>query len=115
MAKLLNPFIDKILWQSPPRTIGQYQWRAIVYTLPARYGSGLKRFHFQFRRASAFGSAPELWTDAHDFPGYARYLPNKGLPKELSSIRERYKDDINPVMGIMPANKGAQLSFDLAS
>ena len=115
MAKSLNPFIDRILWASPARTIGQYQWRAIVYTLPARYGSGLKRFDFQFRRASAFGSAPELWTDSHDFPGYARYLPSKGLPKELSAMRARYEDDINPVMGIMPANKGAQLSFDLAS
>ena len=114
MAKSLNPFIDKILWQSPARRIGQYQWRAIVYTLPARYGSGLKRFDFQFRRASAFGSAPELWTDAHDFPGYARYLPNNGLPKELSSLRERYEDDINPVMGIVPKAKGAQLSLALS-
>ncbi len=114
MVKSLNPFIDKILWQSPARTIGQYQWRAIVYTLPVRYGAGLKRFDFQFRRASAFGSAPELWTDAHDFPGYARYLPSYGLPKELAAMRARYEDDIDPVMGVMPKAKGAQLSLALS-
>jgi hypothetical protein len=114
MARATNPFIDKILWASPSRTIGHYQWRAIVFTLPERYGRGVKRFDFQFCRASAFGSAPELWTDAQDFPGYARYLPHKGLPKQLASLRERYEESIDPVMGYVPQNKGAQLSFDLA-
>lgn len=113
MARLANPFIDKIVWESPSKTIGRYQWRAIVYTLPARYGTGLKRFDFQFRRISTFGSAPELWTDAQDFPGYARYLPYNGLPKQLAALRGRYEDDIDPLMGIVPQAKGAQLSLDL--
>ena len=114
MGRAVNPFMDKILWQSPGKTIGEYQWRAIVFTLPARYGVGLKRFDFQFRRISRFGSAPQVWTDAQDFPGYARYLPFNGLPKQLAALRERYEDDIDPVMGVASQIKGAQLSFDLA-
>lgn len=114
MARAANPFIDKILWESPARTIGQYRWRAIVYTLPARYGKNMKRFDFQFRRASTFGSAPEIWTDAQDFPGYARYLPNRGLPKQLAGLRARYEESIDPVMGIVPQKRGAQLSLALS-
>ena len=114
MARGANPFIDTILWESPARTIGQYQWRAIVFTLPERYGQGMKRFNYQFRRASTFGSAPEVWTDAQDFPGYARYLPNRGLPKQLQAIKERYEQSINPIMGIAPKETGAQLSLALS-
>ncbi len=86
MAYMSDTFIDKIIWQSAPIRIGNYEWRAMRYTLPERYGKGLVRAAYQFRRIGQFGAAPELWTDSHDFPGYARYLPNYGLPKRLKKL-----------------------------
>lgn len=86
MAYMSDAFIDKIIWQSAPLRLGKYEWRAIRYTLPERYGKGLIRAAYQFRRISKFGAAPELWTDSHDFPSYVRYLPNYGLPKQLKKL-----------------------------
>lgn len=84
MSRTTRVFIDEIIWHSAPRQIGAYQWRAVTYTLPARYGAGLKASAYQFRRISQFGSAPEQWTDIRDFPGYARFRPHNGLPEALS-------------------------------
>jgi len=115
MARLDDAFIDRILWYSPAKRIGAHQWRAIVYTLPSRYGVGLTRLGFQFRRAGSFGSAPEVWTDGHAFPGYARHLPFNGLPKSLKSLVETYRSDIDMHLGVAPPAKGAQLHLDLAA
>ncbi|WP_017930911.1 hypothetical protein [Robiginitomaculum antarcticum] len=115
MARFDDAFIDRILWCSPARRIGTHHWRAIVYTLPARYGAGLSRFGFQFRKGSEFGSAPEQWTHASSFPGYARHLPGNGLPKALKSMFETYRSDIDHHLGIAPPSKGSQLHLDLVA
>lgn len=118
MARAANAFIDKIIWQSAPKTIGGYQWRAIRFTLPERYGKGLSRSAYQYRRAGQFGAAPELWTDAQDHPGYARYLPNNGLPKQLKSLWDETGDLISDEAEVPSAvaiaahkPKGTQLGF----
>lgn len=111
MGRATNAFIDEIVWASRPRTIGGTQWRAIVYTLPERYGRGLKRYAYQYRRAAKFGSAPELWTDGEDHPSFARYLPNNGLPQQLKSLWD--DEGGEAVTPAAPLPKDGQLSLAL--
>lgn len=112
MSRTTRAFIEQINWHSAPRTIGAYQWRAVTYTLPERYGSGLTASAYQFRRISQFGSAPEQWTDARDFPGYARYRPNNGLPAQLKTLWDEtgdlIADDMDAIVPAKTSSAGAR-------
>lgn len=117
MSKTVDAFIDRILWSSPIKRIGDTQWRAIVYLLPARYGQGMTRFGYQFRKPTGFGEPLGEWRDAREHHFYAPEQPNRGLPLQLGELISKHKHAIDAHLDYVPDRgvPGTQLSFELVA